>query len=79
MDNSDLMRVMMLAQRLEPDIASVLEWLHAVPIPRLEGRTAIELIRAGQAERVIALLIDALKREACRSRRSCASALPATQ
>ncbi len=56
-------RIVALACRLEPSAVRLAEWLHNVPIPRLDDRTVIELVQLGQGERVVDLLRSALQQE----------------
>lgn len=64
MHGEDLDRIMVLARRLEPNVALLIEWLCTLPISRLDDRTAIELVQLGQGGQVIDLLSSALQEEA---------------
>lgn len=57
-------RIIALALRLEPNLTSVMAWLHTIPISRLEDQTAIQLVCRGQGDRVIEFLGSALKEDA---------------
>ncbi|MBU6246318.1 MAG: hypothetical protein KGN77_01065 [Xanthomonadaceae bacterium] len=50
--------VLSLAGQIEPDARAVLRWYDTVGIGELWGRTARELVDAGQGQRVLGFLAD---------------------
>ena len=50
--------VLSLARQIEPDARAVLRWYDSVGIGELWGRTARELVDAGQGKRVLGFLAD---------------------
>lgn len=53
---TDTATVMAAARAIEPDCERRWEWFTSVPIHEFEGRTADDLVRAGETSRLIAMI-----------------------